>query len=70
MNLNELYLELIRSLWEKSVPGPPREIGFFLLFHADASCNAPHLVSVLDPKVQYVPTPEHDYSWYRHLKVS
>lgn len=64
--------ELNKALYARSVAGPPREVGSYLLFTTDAPLQTPRFEQVLDATLQYAPRendPDYDYSWMRHLRL-
>lgn len=64
--------ELNKALYDRSVAGPPREVGSYLIFTTDAPLQTPRFEQVLDVAIQYAPRsddPNYDYSWLRHLKL-
>jgi hypothetical protein len=65
----DTIFRLNRELYEKSIPGPPREVGNYLIFATDVPNQAPRIECIFDPSTQYVPDGSRDYSWIRHLKL-
>lgn len=67
----ETIFRLNRELYEKSILGPPREVGNYLVFTTDSPTQAPRFECIFDPSTQYAlrEDPNHDYSWIRHLKL-
>lgn len=68
----DTFMSIVQDAYAKSQPGPPREVGLFLIFTQDAPKQPPRVEVVAAPDMQYAPSesdPGYDYSWLRHLKV-